>query len=349
MKHPLISIVVPVYNASRWLDNCVESILRQSLEDYELLLIDDGSKDDSLQICKSYASRDQRIHVIHKDNGGVSSARNAGLDNARGSWIVFVDSDDTVEEHYLKGLHDAIAEIPSGKVALGVGGFQLVYAQTEEWIKNSAFSDQSYQKQEVARGFLDNELYRRGYPFSKIYYRESIEQFNLRFEEKISYCEDLTFMLDYLCHADQLVFTSRCDYIYRRSISGLSASYSCFEAEYHLLGLLKQRTFSLIGKQCNDKNWISFYSTLAVRALSCLYRPKFKLPRVDRLLALKRFTEEHGELLSQTTHPKLRLLAQRRYCLFDTRMATLYYLRYSILKRPWQIWRNFKNRPHRSK
>ena len=91
-----ISVIVPVYNTAQFLPRCIESILSQSFTDFELLLIDDGSTDGSGKICDAYAEKDNRIRVFHKENGGVSSARNLGLDNARGEWVTFVDSDDYV-------------------------------------------------------------------------------------------------------------------------------------------------------------------------------------------------------------------------------------------------------------
>lgn len=102
MSSPLISIIVPVYNAENTLYRCVDSILQQTFTDWELLLIDDGSKDSSGDICDEYARKDSRIKVFHKENGGVSSARNIGLDNARGEWITFVDSDDWIVGDFLQ-------------------------------------------------------------------------------------------------------------------------------------------------------------------------------------------------------------------------------------------------------
>ena len=98
---PQISVIVPVYNAEKYLHRCIDSILAQTFSDFELLLIDDGSKDNSGRICDEYAAKDSRIRVFHKKNGGVSSARNMGLDNAKGDWITFVDSDDWVKQDYL--------------------------------------------------------------------------------------------------------------------------------------------------------------------------------------------------------------------------------------------------------
>ena len=91
---PKISIIVPVYNAEQWLERCIESIVAQTYADWELLLVDDGSNDRSGDICDRYAASDPRIQAFHKPNGGVSSARNLGLDHAQGEWITFVDSDD---------------------------------------------------------------------------------------------------------------------------------------------------------------------------------------------------------------------------------------------------------------
>ena len=99
MENPKISIIVPVYNAERYLHRCIDSILAQTFRDFELLLIDDGSKDNSGYICDEYAEKDERVKVWHKENGGVSSARNVGLDNARGEWVTFADSDDWLESN----------------------------------------------------------------------------------------------------------------------------------------------------------------------------------------------------------------------------------------------------------
>lgn len=101
---PQISVIVPVYNAERYLHRCVDSILSQTFSNFELLLINDGSKDSSGAICDEYAAKDPRVRVFHKENGGVSSARNLGLDNACGEWIAFVDSDDWISENYLESM-----------------------------------------------------------------------------------------------------------------------------------------------------------------------------------------------------------------------------------------------------
>lgn len=108
---PLISVIVPVYNAEKTLRQCVDSILGQDYRDFELLLIDDGSKDDSPAICDEYARQDERVHVLHKPNGGVSSARNLGLENAHGEWISFVDSDDFLTYGYFDNVDGSVEDL----------------------------------------------------------------------------------------------------------------------------------------------------------------------------------------------------------------------------------------------
>ena len=110
MKNELISVIVPVYNVERYLDKCIESICRQTYEALEIILSDDGSSDASGAICDAWAEKDSRIRVIHKENGGLSDARNAGIDIARGSWLMFVDSDDTITPDTVERLYFAAME-----------------------------------------------------------------------------------------------------------------------------------------------------------------------------------------------------------------------------------------------
>ncbi len=117
---PVISVIVPVYNVEEYLSECVESILAQSFEQFELILVDDGSSDNGGKICDDYKEKDSRIRVVHKKNGGLSDARNKGIDLARGEFITFIDSDDIVYKDYLKYLYDASqkydADIVQGQI-----------------------------------------------------------------------------------------------------------------------------------------------------------------------------------------------------------------------------------------
>ena len=122
----MISVIVPVYNVQEYLHRCVDSLLAQSYGDFELLLIDDGSTDNSNSICDAYAERDERVCVYHKENGGLSDARNYGLDRMRGSYVTFIDSDDYVGPEYLATLLDIIR---NSTVDVAIVSMEMVYTE----------------------------------------------------------------------------------------------------------------------------------------------------------------------------------------------------------------------------
>ena len=124
---PEISVLVPVYKAEQYLDRCVKSILEQTYQNFELILVDDGSPDNSPSLCDEWAKNDNHIYVIHKENGGASSARNAGLKIAKGSWIAFADSDDWLDRTALKTLYDLANQY---NVPMAIGGMRVVQEYT---------------------------------------------------------------------------------------------------------------------------------------------------------------------------------------------------------------------------
>ena len=105
-----ISVIIPIYNVEKYLEKCIDSVLAQTYRNIEIILVDDGSTDKCADICDSYLKKDSRVKVIHKVNGGLSSARNAGLDIAEGDFISFVDSDDFIEKEMLEKLYEALME-----------------------------------------------------------------------------------------------------------------------------------------------------------------------------------------------------------------------------------------------
>ena len=122
----MVSCIIPVYNTEKYLPRCIESVLAQTFVDWELLLIDDGSTDASGSICDEYAAKDERIRVFHKENGGISSARNVGLNYAQGEWIFFVDSDDSLPKTSLESLlsRSSDANIIAGGFFFVLGGIK---------------------------------------------------------------------------------------------------------------------------------------------------------------------------------------------------------------------------------
>lgn len=125
---PEISVIVPVYKAEQYLNRCVKSILEQTYQNFELILVDDGSPDNSPSLCDEWAKNDNHIYVIHKENGGASSARNAGLKIAKGRWIAFADSDDWLDRTALKTLYDLANQY---NVPMAIGGMRVVQKYTD--------------------------------------------------------------------------------------------------------------------------------------------------------------------------------------------------------------------------
>ena len=120
---PLISVIVPIYKVEKYLAICVDSLLRQSYGNLEVILVDDGSPDECPAICDKYQNKDNRIKVIHKKNGGLSDARNVGLDIAQGEYVAFVDSDDFVDEDYIYKLYNALQQ---NGTSIAVCGIQII-------------------------------------------------------------------------------------------------------------------------------------------------------------------------------------------------------------------------------
>ena len=126
MSTPTISVIVPVYNAKKYLHRCIDSILSQTFTDFELLLIDDGSKDKSGAICDEYAVKDNRVRVFHKENGGAADARNVGIANTMGEWLTFIDCDDIIECNYLESISQGFDK----EVDMIVGNENVYYNRT---------------------------------------------------------------------------------------------------------------------------------------------------------------------------------------------------------------------------
>lgn len=183
----MISIIVPVYNVEKYIRRCVDSIIVQTYKDWELLLIDDGSPDNSGKICDEYASKDSRIKVFHKENGGVSSARNLGLEKANGEWIVFVDSDDILREDAL----DIMKNRANG-TDMSFFNYNIKFESGKE-------NHQDKLERKISSTQLINELlcYKiSGAPFSKIY-RTCIAK-SIKFKEDVAIGEDLFYNIEFL-------------------------------------------------------------------------------------------------------------------------------------------------------
>lgn len=204
---PKISVIVPVYNAEKYLHRCIDSILAQTFTDFELLLIDDGSKDSSGAICDEYAEQDPRVRVFHKENGGVSSARNVGLDNAKGEWVTFCDSDDWVGIDWL-----AIYKVSQARhTELYVQGIDMSYSNDRRHFIHVGTEFNEDIKQAL---IILGEIKILGYPVQKIFLRELIECQKLRFNEEFKIREDFDFVIRYAKYCKTVICRKEGTYKY---------------------------------------------------------------------------------------------------------------------------------------
>lgn len=219
---PICSIIVPVYNAERYLNTCINSVLAQSFQDFELILVNDGSTDSSESICDEYAAKDNRIRVFHIANSGVSTARNIGLDNAKGKYIAFLDADDywydsTAIERLLVIAEKNDLDIIRGEYkAVDQSGndlFEKPYTKCKKELSSTVISSGIFYTQ-ILRG--ENFL------FLSIFSARAIG--NLRFNRRRSFLEDMEFYVQLLCQPLRCMFIPIRFYAYRKHLASASSA-----------------------------------------------------------------------------------------------------------------------------
>ena len=218
----LVSIIVPIYNSSLFLEECLASISIQSYCNVEVLLIDDGSTDESANICKKYCKLDSRFRYFYKKNEGVSSARNLALKQAKGNWIAFVDSDDVILKDYVSIMVEATRSLNNRSVL-------IITPNEEKQEKN--FPTVTCCGDDLVRVYIKSGLIRYSGPVSKLYYADLIKKNNIQFPLGVHHGEDAIFILRYLKFADSLISLPICNYITNHNQGSLNTRYYSFDEE----------------------------------------------------------------------------------------------------------------------
>lgn len=336
---PKVSIIVPVYNVEQYLRECLESISAQTFTDWECLLIDDGSPDNSGAFCDEFASHDCRFKVFHKPNGGVSSARNLGLDNANGEWVTFIDSDDLVSETFLENLCSPFEE------GLKV---DFIHAGCSNYRNGKIVSVEQKYEYTVSddKSLLFNQL--RGLTVSKLFCLEiinsSINGSPLRFDENLKSAEDMAFTLDYILSVGSYVFLPETGYFYRRdnesSITHKGVGYTYEQALYSFQKLYNsvcayRDKYSLNEDQCRlryeqrGRSIIAPLFSLYINGKSRKFRlHELKYSFTTEQYKLYKYVKKKVQLYSLI----LNLLCIRMYRIADTILFVLWQIKKQLIK-----------------
>ena len=215
MSQPKVSVIIPVYNRENFVGKCLDSVCSQTLQDIEIILVNDGSADRSYDICKQYQNLDNRIKIFNQENQGVSSARNRGIVEASGEWICFVDSDDIIERDYLENF----GIIESSKIDLYVQGYKVnnIDGSIVEKIP-----DVTGQLTKVkAFDVLENSDIMNS-PCFKLFRREIIGRQRIRFNRQLSLGEDHIFSITYFKYVNRVIVRDKTGYVYIRHPGSLT-------------------------------------------------------------------------------------------------------------------------------
>lgn len=228
----IVSVIVPVYNSSELLGDCVNSILMQSFKDFELILVDDGSKDNSWELCNKWEKCDSRVKIFHQNNLGASAARNAGIRLSEGEWVVFIDSDDTVTPTYLEDLLRMVTN--NQDIDLCISGLRVV--RNGKITEKKSFEEMSCLMSDYRTLFEQVSIQDYGFSVGKMYRKSIIDDNNIQFNSKVSIAEDCMFMMDYIMacptnKVSKIAFINQCNYNYVIRKGSLSTSVSTFEHE----------------------------------------------------------------------------------------------------------------------
>lgn len=241
--HPQVSIIVPVYKAEKYIRACVESILQQTFTDFELILVDDGSPDESGKIIDELAEKDSRIRVFHQQNAGPGAARNLGLENAKGDFINFVDADDCLEQAFL----ESYQKVNAAYECVFQGYTKLSDAGKCERVYCAKASTKSNSFEDICITLLESELL--GYMWLKQFRRSIIEEYHIRFDNNIKYREDFLFTIQYLSFCRKVCITEDAGYLYRVDNPN-SLLHTWWDAEEFLK--TNDRVYEIVAKAWED-------------------------------------------------------------------------------------------------
>jgi len=275
----LVSIIIPVYNAEAYIEACVQSVVEQTYDNFELLLIDDGSSDDSPAICDRLAASDSRIKVHHQDNRGVSVARNAGKKYSEGQYLLFVDADDTMQPDMLQRM---VKRIETAQAQIAVCGINIV-SEAGQVLFSRSVDEKEYSAEEALRSFLLGQVFENGV-WNKLFRKDLIE--NVDFVAGRRMNEDIFFIYEAFCNVEKVATCGAVGYNYYERKG--SASHSTFSDRWFDNSYFAHKIYELT---------IDRFPQLEQAAKSYLLRSQYHLLRLMYSSGVEeQYKEEYQEI-----------------------------------------------------
>ena len=308
MFAPKISVIIPVYKVEKYLECCLDSVRNQTFEAFEAILIDDGSPDRCPEICDRYADMDQRFVVVHKENGGVASARNAGLDVSHGDYICFVDSDDYIEPDYLKYLFSLVDGSDFDFVSCAAN---FVNESNERIRRNDYTVEQKVIDEDIFETYFHTNFIEDA-PWNKIYRKELFA--GLRFTDGLIF-EDSEIIIRLLKKCKKILFTSRYLYNYRIRVGSI-LDYTSDNIHSHAFNPKKMdllTVYQLCADELKGTKWAKSYYRRMVYTCAEYSVKSYGLHDKDLrkiILAFYRFAVQKYGLSNFSTKERLAIILQ---------------------------------------
>ena len=325
----LVSIVIPIYNMGSSIERTVNSLLLQDYNNIEIILVDDGSKDNSYTICQKLAEKDSRIKVFHIDNSGAGPARNLGIEHAHGVWIYFPDADDYIEPYAVSAM---VNGTENGKFDLVVFGF--IYMKNNRIITKKKFEDTKVLADDLRKDYSQcilstSPLGIQGAPWNKLFKLETIKKYHIQYPPLRRH-QDEAFIAYYMCHAQYVHFIP--DILYTYYVNNLQKLWQKFPVDYYkaVVGLYESRKETILSwnkddtitHECVDREYIC----KAIKSLELSFSPQLQLTKPERLEKMRLIIS--CTQLEQFNVPPMLGIYQRviLYLIKKQLMNTVYYI-----------------------
>lgn len=317
----LVSVIIPCYNVSEYLTKCVNSILKQSYSEFEIILVNDGSTDTTGEICETLVNRDKRIKVYHKTNGGVSSARNLGLKMANGELIAFIDGDDYIKKDFLYQLTSCYREN-----SWPIGGMQQVRSAIAS--KNPLFQKllEVYKSKEIRNtDFLDLLAHDAfSSPCARLYNLNTISKNEIKFDERITYQEDLVFNIEYAKH---IQYVQLVDYFGYNYVAHVDSSSNRFHKPFLHVGNVHKELLKYVRETADLKTVREFTLQTVLKMFANTLHKDSNQSRLEKINTIRKIvnSDYYTDCYDYIVNLKINTILKSLMRMQSSRLIYLYY------------------------